>query len=599
MGIRIGDLTNRFELMNWNEPVGDRTPRRFIDHAEALRFVRIHLLPDEVASAVRRWSHDLGISSGTHSVFLNRLAHAIMMGEVWVAELERGSLQGGGGGGGGGGKDDPPGPNPGPGPRPGPKPKPVPVAELVVTVKDLNGKPVEGVTVTAGALGSKTTDKNGVADYGKVTPGSYDITAAKPGHGKKRNGNEEKDEKKAVSVPDGSKTAVDLIQHPECANVAFFEGSKVRPNYFGFDHKTNMRAVPKPSYWDPIPPKGSLKMPTDRLTRDEARWVSVAVGQEAEVEIHFLFSDTPCVPCLANTTYEVIPATVAEVVTAQITTQHSWFKIKGKAEGEATLKVVCDGKEIGWFHIWCKEEATVNLDICMVTTTRARAAVYSATDIDTRLNRIYRQAALKVSTLDLGTIDLSASAGISTLESKIYPSDGKAPFKNFGSDLDNLLAGLEGAINGALATRATGPKPRDKTRKLIFYVPTLGCNLNGMARNIGFSSVFLFYDTSPGYFSTCGHELGHSLSLRHPSDPKGSSQYAEHNFKSAGQNPTPSWSATNTEPEVPTHAYVTADEIDESKNVQGNDPLNLMGYWHDRGKRNQLRYHQWKAMDRK
>jgi hypothetical protein len=202
--------------------------------------------------------------------------------------------------------------------------------------------------------------------------------------------------------------------------------------------------------------------------------------------------------------------------------------------------------------------------------------------------------------LDLGTIDLSASAAVATAEATVFPAAaGAKPFSRLDDVLTAALATIEVAANAALAVRATGPKPRNNTRKLIFYVPAAGCNLNGMALNIGFSSVFVFYDRSPDYFSTCGHELGHSLSLRHPSDPSGSGQYASHNFASAGQNPTPGWPATNTEPEVVEHAYATEFEIDQSLNVQGNDPLNLMGYWHDRGVRNQLRYHQWKAMDRK
>ena len=33
--------------------------------------------------------------------------------------------------------------------------------------------------------------------------------------------------------------------------------------------------------------------------------------------------------------------------------------IKGKAEGESSLKVICDGNDIGWFHIWCKTQKTI------------------------------------------------------------------------------------------------------------------------------------------------------------------------------------------------------------------------------------------------
>jgi hypothetical protein len=590
MGVRIGEISSRFELMNWDEPQVGRIRRAFLDHDEALRFVQSQLLSVEAFAIVRRWASDHALTHETDRGFMTLLAAKLMSGELWVTEQERDTSRLGGG------HINPVPPTPGPGPKPGPKPKPETVAELLVTVTDLNGKPVADATVTAGALGSRVTDKDGKADFGTVTPGTYDISAAKPGHGKRRNGPEEKDEKKSVSVPNGTKTEVKLIQHPECANVAFFEGPpgrEKRMHYYGFDHVTNIRATGGHSYWDPVPAKGAVKFED----RDETRWVSVAVGQETEVEINFAFLGPECIPCLANTTFKMDDASKAEVVTAHVTAKKAAFKIKGKAAGETTMKVICDGKDIGRLFIWCAQEKSINLDLCLVTTTRTRPASYSVAEITTNLNSIYRQAAMKISVLNLGTIDLSANAAVAAAEASIYPADGSAPFGD--TDPDPLLAVLEQAANQAFAAKPTGPQPRNNTRKLIFYVPATGCDLNGMARNIGFSSVFVFYDRSPDYFSTCAHELGHSVSLCHPSDDNGVGQYAPHNFATRGQNPTPAWPATNTEPAIALKTYVTQGQLDQCANVMGNDPLNLMGYWHDRTVRNQLRYHQWKAMDRK
>lgn len=586
MGIRIGDITSRFELMNWNEPDTERLRRGFVGHDEALRFLQRHLMAEDVMAGVRRWGHDLGLQHRTNRGFLQLLAAAITAGEIWVAELERSTARLGGGG--GGKKPEPPNPNPNPGPRP--KPKPVPVAELMVTVKDLFGKPVEGVTVTAGALGSKTTGKDGIADFGQVTPGTYDITAAKTGHGKKRNGDAEKDEKKAVSVPDGSKTKVDLIQHPECANVAFFEGSKTRANYFGFDHKTNIKAAVNGEYWVPVPAKGTLALPATKFIRDEARWVSVAVGKETEVEINFAFTGAECIPCLANSTFQILPATVAEVVTKKVNAKQAVFKIKGLAAGEAALKVMCDGHDIGWFYIWCDVEKELLVDVSTIVTTRTTAATYDLAGLSTYMNEIYRQLLIKLNLKDLGTIDLSANAALATIETTEYPVAGK-PYQTGTSgatDRTWLLAADAAAI-ASVAARTTGATARAGARRLYWYIPNDGAAFGGENLKIGHPATFIYYNDGLEARNTGAHEIGHSLKLHHPADGNGAAEFAPHNRLSVSLT-IPAYTATNTEPAS------TARTV--KGNVMSNDPTNLMGYWPDKAARKYLRYHQWKAADR-
>ena len=233
--------------------------------------------------------------------------------------------------------------------------------ELVVIVKDADGNPVEGATVRARGWGEMKTNKDGIADFGKVYAGSGWVTAKKAGHARKRKKRVGWDFKKGVTVNDGAKTTVNLIQHPICANVSFFEGSTSgRTTYFGFDHKTNLVAAPGTGeYWLPTPAHGSLSLPGNKETRDAARWVSAAVGKETEVEINYAFKSIECIPCITNSTFEVTPASIAEVVTKKVTAKKAKFKIKGKAEGEASLKVICDGNDIGWFHIWCKTEKKI------------------------------------------------------------------------------------------------------------------------------------------------------------------------------------------------------------------------------------------------
>lgn len=579
MGVRIGDVTGRFELMNRTDPPAGRVRQRFMDEDEALRFLRRQLVSDDRVAAVRRAVHALGIDHPTHRMFLQRLAAAILAGDVWVGERPQASLMSGGGG----AEVDPDKP----GRKPGRKPKPV--AELVVFVKDLDRKPVAGAKVTAGALGSMTANDEGIADFGTVTPGTYDITAEKPGHGRTRNGPEEKDEKTSVAVPDGSRTEVELIQHPECANVAFFEGATTRSKYFGFDHKTNIKAAPNGEYWVPVPEKSEkLEVPTDKLTQDEARWVSVAVGQETELEIHFAFKGTECIPCIANSTFEVIPANVAEVVTAKITAKKAAFKIKGKAKGEASLKVVCDGRDIGWFHIWCEVEKELLIDVATLVTTRTTAAVYDNAAMRDHLNDVFRQAMIKLNLKDLGTIDLSANAPLALTESACYPS---VKFQDGSTDAQDtaFLTAADMAAMAVVAARTTGASGRAGARRLYWYVPTAGAKWGGMNLNIGHPATFIFFSDGPAARNTGAHEIGHSLGLRHPSDGSGASQFAPHNLSTCNA-ATPAYAATNTEP--------ASDTNPAHDNIMANDPTNLMGYWPVKAARKYLRYHQWQAAAR-
>ncbi len=585
LGIKIGDITARFELMNQHEPTDDRVSRRFVDHDEALRFLRRQLLSDAVMAAARGWAGDLGVQHRTHKGFLQLLASAIISGEIWVAELTPASARQGGGS---GKKVDPIPPRPRPDPKP--KPKPKPVAELLVILRNLFGKPVEGVMVTAGALGSMKTDKDGNANFGTVAPGTYDISAEKPGHGKKRNGIEEKDEKKGVSVPDGSKTVVNLVQHPECANVAFFEGSKTRANYFGFDHKTNFKAGPKPEYWTPVPAKGSLTMPPDKLTFDAARWVSVAVGKEAELEINYGFLGSDCIPCLANSTFEVVPASVAEVVTAKIGAKQAVFKIKGKAEGEASLKVVCDGHDVGWFRIWCKVEKTLLVDVATILTKRTKSVTFDLAGLETYMNDILRQALIKLKLTDLGEVDLSADTALEKIEDTEYPVAGGTFQKGTAGATDTaFLTAADNAALKALKARTTGAKPQTGARRLYWYVSKTGAEWGGENISIGHKATFIYYEDGTEARNTGAHEISHSLGLHHPNDSAGSAEFAAHN-SSTCNHAVEEIAATNTEPKVLAHA--------KHSNVMASDPTNLMGYWHDKTARKHLRYHQWKAIAR-
>ncbi len=610
MGTRIFGNAGRFEFFGPREPRRGRSTIRFLDRDEALRFLRENLSDPADLDRVRRWSYDQGLRPYRDGGFLDAIATELGNGRMHVAHIAAAAAQSSLSS----RPPEPPAPQP-PGPGPGPKPA-TKVARLVVNVKDLNGRPVVGARVEAVGLGAMETDENGVANFDVVTPGTYDITAEKAGHGKVRNGAIEIDTKPAVNVPDGTTTTVNLVQHPECANVAYFQGATARNHYFGFDHKTdmvtppNIDPVPEKGYWNPVPAKGSLTAPGNRATQDGARWVSVAIGKEAEVEINYDFTGGDCIPCIANTTFEVSPASVAEVVTKKITAKQAAFKIKGLADGEATLKVKCDGKDIGWFHIYCKAEVRLFIDIDCIITSKSQPANYDVGVLSSVFADIYRQALIAIDIFDLGVVDLTGSPMAAQAEVLGYPAGSNRLFSDAVTDshdtqvftlLDNAAqlalatrTGVGAAPTAATGSNTVGPKPRANARRLHFYAPLGGAaagtsNLLGQAIDIGSDAAFTTAPDSPTTRVSSAHEFGHMLGLKHPAhDPTGS-QFAHHCWVSKNQ-PVPAYDATNTEP--------ASEATTAHSNIMALDPTNLMGYWIRWPENKRLRYQQWKSVNR-
>lgn len=569
----------------------------FPDQSAALRLLRRHFSDPATLAALRIWAHDAGVLGGPNVDVLDLLATKLFMRRLMVRRLTHTTISAGPG------SDKPDGPDDGPdGPKPKPKPKPKKkVAELLVIVKDEDGNPIKDAAVTVEGLGSKQTDENGMADYGVVEPGKYDVEAHKEGHSKKRKKKVGPDKDKNVSVPDGTKTTVNLIQHPCCASVSFFEGPTSRPKYFGFDHKSDMPTTDAGHYWKPCPDHGDLSLPGNKLTRDGARWVSVAVGKEVQLEINFDFKKKECIPCISNSTFEVVPSNVASVLTPKVSAKKAVFKIKGNAVGEASLKVICDGEDIGWFHIWCQNEVTLKLDVACLVTNRAPSTSYNIGSLRSHFDDIFRQALIKIDMLDLGDIDLTGNAALATVESTGYPATGKflsksgtpRPYDSKGA----VLNALEAAATASLAARTAAPLARAGAYRLYWYVPTVGCSILGTVLNIGSNRSFGFAADSSTARNSCAHEFGHCLNLRHPSDGSSGPQYAPHLLATLNA-AVPVFPATNTEPTNAAQAAFVPTPNRSSNNVLGNDPTNLMGYWSDRPNRKPLRYHQWKAASR-
>lgn len=382
--------------------------------------------------------------------------------------------------------------------------------------------------------------------------------------------------------PDNPSGPVDPVA-PCCPDVSTFEGTTGgTTKYFGFDDKTNRVATPNADeYW--IPPTDTKTLPADRTTRDGARWISVGVGLQTELQINF--GGTFTAGCLVNCTYEVDPVAVAKVVGAKPVATGTLFKIEGLAAGEASLKVMCDGELRGYIHIWCVEPATINVDVIRIVTTRAPAPGISIPALSRELRETLGQAVLSFNVLDLGTVDLSTDAVFTAAEAAFY--NGAGEFLHATAQLQALEIKAEAALAGRDATQ---PRRRPNALGMFYYVPGAVANdVVGKVINVGASPAFTFIDTPVDSENTSAHELGHSLGLEHPLHNTGRDQFAHHLLDTLNTAVT-LHTRTNTEPAIAARAG--------APNIMAHDPLNLMGYWVNFGEAKPIRYPQWKSCRR-
>lgn len=409
----------------------------------------------------------------------------------------------------------------------------------------------------------------------------------------------------SADIPEPPKLPDELppqLEQKCCPDVATFEGSTgPRRSYYGFDDKTNaVRFTSKTEYW--VPPTAEKSLPGDKETIDGARWVSVAKDLETQLEINFDGSFTA--GCLANCTYEIEPASIAEVVGAKPLASGVIFKIKGKEIGEASLKVMCEGKLRGYFHIWCALPARLTLNVVNIVSNRSRAAVHSIAELQKELRETFGQMMVYFRINDLGVIDISSGASgegpeadlldeyIEGIESAFYDPDG-----NFNYYQENLLA-ISQLVNNKIRSDPDMKDIPEDSITLYYYTPEkIADGVIGSVINVGASPAFTFIDDPTMSYNTSAHELGHVLGLVHPSDTETlrgiarTAQYPPHHLDTLVLK-TENMPATNTEPAVP------ANEGGSGTNILASDPLNLMGYWIDFQQAKPLRYRQWKSCRR-
>ncbi|TKW66721.1 MAG: matrixin family metalloprotease [Paracoccus denitrificans] len=348
----------------------------------------------------------------------------------------------------------------------------------------------------------------------------------------------------AANAPSGPVTAaVDC-----CPEAAWFDVSRNGPaSYFGFDNLSNKVAQPGQEYWNSGP---QISLPSNKETRDGAVWVSVPVGEETELTINF----KGAAACIGNCTYEIEPATVAEVVAPTPTASGLAIKIKGVQPGEASLKVMCNGKLRGYFHIWCQKMVFLDVSVGVIQVTSAKHTrhqimqgrneylstklpplllpplppnpPFTVENLETALNNTFMQALISCSVTDVGIVDFDQLPEAQRNAARNFVFDGPEPVFMSSGSMDPRV-GFDKAVTDAVyrslngvAGLANAHLP-GKFHYRIWYLrqpdvhslETIGAALETPSRD-GF-----MFATGESYYSVLVHEFGHMLGLKHVNEP--------------------------------------------------------------------------------
>ena len=394
-----------------------------------------------------------------------------------------------------------------------------------------------------------------------------------------------------------------------CPEVATFDGARSPDRVRGFDARTNLvNNRGSEEYW--LPPTKAKTAPSDPYTQDGAVWASVGLDETTELEI--AFEGHSGNGCLLNCTFEPSPAGIVELLDQKVAANNAAFRLRGLAEGETTIKVICNGAELGWVHVVCYKLIHVRAVVGWLNTGITRRVSYSASQLQNAMNRAFQQALIRFSVNDIGEInlieatDLADQVGFYSVNLKEYGQtryvdgfgevDGDVVLPS-GVDMDgyeHILAADLGAFVDAHPS-----VPRDQMRLIYFVHSTHLPAANGSVPEIGFDPCFAYKDYSDTTVSGWGiedsyqvfaHEAGHACGLYHPNDER-CAELPGHLRNSCGQ-PVSAEPATNTEPAIiPDGKDVTVER--NRVVIMARDPLNLMGYWPKFTEAYALRKGQW------